>query len=194
MEKPAEEENGKSSKNRALAEKLIPLSLTAGLLLLDQLTKYLVVTFIPPYSVGASFFGDFFRIIHVYNPGIAFSIGNGLSGGLRGILFAVLPLAVLGMVLVVYFRSNELTRFQRWAVAGIVGGGLGNLVDRFFRPEGVVDFLDFKFYGIFGFERWPTFNIADMSVLICGALLVISFIVNARDEVSSSAGKEDQHD
>ena len=39
---------------------------------------------------------------------------------------------------------------------GIVGGGLGNLVDRFFRKEGVVDFIDVKFYGLFGLERWPT--------------------------------------
>ena len=59
---------------------------------------------------------------------------------------------------------------------GIVGGGLGNLVDRFFRKEGVVDFIDVKFYGLFGLERWPTFNVADSAVVVCGILLIISFI------------------
>jgi signal peptidase II len=58
-----------------------------------------------------------------------------------------------------------------------VGGGLGNVIDRIFRSEGVVDFLSFKFYGLFGFERWPTFNVADSSVVVCAVLLVISTIL-----------------
>ena len=61
------------------------------------------------------------------------------------------------------------------SVCGIVGGGIGNLIDRFFRPEGVVDFIDVKFYGLFGMERWPTFNVADSAVVVCGILLIISF-------------------
>ena len=60
---------------------------------------------------------------------------------------------------------------------GIVGGGFGNLIDRCFRTEGVVDFIDVKFYGIFGMERWPTFNIADAAVVVCGILLIISFLL-----------------
>jgi signal peptidase II len=162
-------------------DKFLPLLLSAGIFGLDQLTKKLIVMFVEPYPYEViEVIGTFFRIIHVYNPGIAFSIGNGLSETIRGVLFAFIPLIVLIIILLVYFRSNELTRFQRWAVAGIVGGGLGNLFDRFFREKGVVDFLDFRFYGIFGFERWPTFNVADMSVLICGGLLVISFFFTVK--------------
>lgn len=160
----------------SLKWKLLPLTLTVLVFFLDQLTKILIVKSIPPYTIGFSFFGDFLRIIHVYNPGIAFSMGNNLPDNLRGILFAVAPLIVLGVVLVVYFRNEEFTLFQRWAVAGIVGGGLGNIYDRFSRPEGVVDFIDVKFYGLFGLDRWPTFNVADAAVLICGFLLIISFI------------------
>lgn len=160
----------------SLKWKLLPLTLTVLVFFLDQLTKILIVKSIPPYTIGFSFLGDFLRIIHVYNPGIAFSMGNNLPDNLRGILFAVAPLIVLGVVLVVYFRNEEFTPFQRWAVAGIVGGGLGNIYDRFFRPEGVVDFIDVKFYGLFGLDRWPTFNVADAAVLICGFLLIISFI------------------
>ncbi|HPX25365.1 MAG TPA: signal peptidase II, partial [Treponemataceae bacterium] len=49
--------------------KFLPLSLSIIILFVDQLTKYLVVKFIEPYSIGASFFGDFLRIIHVANKG-----------------------------------------------------------------------------------------------------------------------------
>ena len=73
-------------------------------------------------------------------------------------------------------KSNDFTKLQRWAIAGIVGGGIGNLIDRIFRPEGVVDFIDVKFYGLFGMERWPTFNVADSAVVVCGILLIVSFI------------------
>ncbi len=171
--------------------KFLPLSLSAVLLALDQITKFLVVKYIEPYSVGASFLGDFFRIIHVANKGIAFSFGSGFQNGLRSILFGVLPLVVLILVLIVYFRSKDFTSFQRWTICGIIGGGLGNLFDRFFRPNGVVDFIDIKFYGIFGFERWPTFNVADMSVLICGILLMISFIIAI---IKESVEKKEDHD
>ena len=159
-----------------MKKKLLPLILTIVVFVLDQLTKQLIVLNIPAYTIGASFFGDFLRIIHVYNPGIAFSMGNSLPDAARGMLFAVAPLVVLVVVLVIYFRNDEFTFFQRWAIAGIVGGGLGNIYDRFFRPEGVVDFIDVKFYGLFGMERWPTFNVADAAVLICGVLLIISFV------------------
>lgn len=165
-----------SSENAGFARvKLLPLLLTVDVVLLDQLTKYLIVANIPPYTVGASFFDGFLRIIHVSNLGAAFSLGDGLDAPIRSVLLAYMPLVVLGIVCAVYFRSNEFTRLQRWSIAGILGGGIGNLIDRFFRPEGVVDFIDIRFFGLFGLERWPAFNIADMSIVICGVLLIISF-------------------
>ena len=162
------------------AQRLWPFSLTAAVMILDQLTKWIVSVTVRPWSVGASFGGDFLRIVNVYNPGIAFSIGVSLEGSVRSILFGLLPLAVIGIVLVVYFRSEELTGFQRWCVAGIVGGGIGNLLDRFFRPEGVLDFIDVKFFGLFGFDRWPTFNVADSSVVVCGILLILSLLLSLK--------------
>lgn len=163
-----------------MARRLWPFCLTAGVILLDQLSKWIVSVTVRPWSVGASFGGDLLRIVNVYNPGIAFSIGVSLEGSLRSILFGLLPLAVIGIVLVVYFRSDELTGFQRWCVAGIVGGGIGNLLDRFFRPEGVLDFIDVKFFGLFGFDRWPTFNVADSSVVVCGIMLILSLLLSVK--------------
>lgn len=165
----------KDSKKK-LIKKLLPLILMVAVILLDQLTKALVVKYIKPHSVGFSMFGDLLRFIHVYNPGIAFSLGNTLSQSFRNILFAALPLLVLVLVLVIYFRNDDFSNFQRWTIAGILGGGFGNIIDRIFREKGVVDFIDVKFFGIFGFERWPTFNIADSAVVVCGIMLIISFI------------------
>ena len=66
---------------------------------------------------------------------------------------------------------------QRWFLSGIIGGGISNLLDRFFRAEGVVDFIDVKFFGLFGLERWPTFNIADSAIVICGAGLFVALLI-----------------
>ena len=162
--------------NKELKSKLLPLTLTVVVIVLDQITKMLVVSNIPPYTIGAQFFGDFLRIVHVSNTGVAFSVGATWSETMRRFLFALLPLIVIGVVLAVYFRNKDWNKLQRWAIMGIVGGGFGNLIDRFFRAEGVVDFIDVKFYGLFGMERWPTFNVADSAVVVCGILLIISFI------------------
>ncbi|MGL4987514.1 MAG: signal peptidase II [Treponemataceae bacterium] len=161
---------------KKLMRKILPFSLSLFIIFLDQITKFIVIKTISPYSIGSSFFGDFFRIIHVYNPGIAFSIGTNLPDTARSILFSILPILVIIFIIISYFKTDEFTYVQSWFVAGIIGGGIGNLIDRVFRKEGVVDFFDVKFYGLFGFDRWPTFNIADMSVVICGFLLLISFI------------------
>lgn len=174
----------------SLSKKLIPLILMLFVIAADQITKQLIVKFIPltfPPSIGSSFFGDFLRIIHVCNPGIAFSIGQGWSFTARAFLFRIVPLVVIILVLIVYFRNDEFSSLQRWAIAGIAGGGLGNLIDRFFRKEGVIDFIDVKFYGIFGIDRWPTFNVADAAVVVCGILLLISFAFTVK---KSNSNKE----
>jgi signal peptidase II len=161
--------------------RLLPFSLTLAVIALDQLTKWIVSMTIKPWTVGASFFGDFFRFVRVYNPGIAFSIGGELSGNIRSVLFGLMPLLVILVVVFVYFRSKDLNGFQRWCITGIIGGGLGNLIDRFFRPDGVLDFIDVKFYGLFGFDRWPTFNVADSSVVVCGILLMVSLFLSVKN-------------
>ena len=150
--------------------------LSAVLLAADQISKALVVRFIPPYSVAWSFGRDFFRLIHVRNTGVAFSMGSGVSEAARIGLFIIVPLLVLAAVGVYLTAARELTTGQRWTLAAVLGGGLGNQIDRIFRPEGVVDFLDFKFYGLFGLERWPTFNVADASLVVSSLVLVILLI------------------
>ena len=154
----------------------LPLILTAAVIALDQLTKWLIIRSIEPWSVGASFFGDLVRIVCVYNTGAAFSLGSGLSSVVRFVVMLLIPACFIAGIFVVYFKS-EFTRLQRWFLGGIIGGGTSNLLDRFFRVEGVVDFIDVKFFGLFGLERWPTFNIADSAIVICGAGLFVALLI-----------------
>jgi len=162
-----------------LKNKLIPFSITIFVVLLDQIVKFIVVKTITLYTIKFSFFDELIRIVHVRNKAIAFSIGSNLPDDIRAIAFSVLPLLILILLIVYIMRTNEFSIPQRWFLAGIIGGGFGNLIDRFFRPDGVVDFIDVKFFGIFGLERWPTFNIADSSIVICGILLFISLFLKS---------------
>lgn len=170
---------------------LLPFILTFVIILADQLTKFLVELYIPldyangHLGIGPAFFGDFLRLIRVYNTGVAFSLGDSWPLALRRLSFGLVPLIVMILVIVVYFRNKEFTMFQRWAICGVLGGGFGNLIDRFFRARGVVDFIDVKFYGLFGMERWPTFNVADSAVVICGILLLVSFLLQIAKESKS---------
>jgi signal peptidase II len=160
----------------------LPLLLSLAVVILDQLTKLWIVNTIPYGTIGHAFGGDFLRIIHVQNTGAAFSLGADGSPLFRIVFVLLLPTALIGFLVYTLFRTNEWTPFQRWLIAGLIGGGLGNLIDRYFRPGGVVDFIDVKFYGLFGLERWPTFNVADSTLVVCALLLMASILFTGSGE------------
>jgi signal peptidase II len=170
-----------SYRQRLFRRKLFPIILTALVLLLDQGSKfYISYNWPEPGTLVADIFGnDFFCIYHVRNKLIAFSLGDKLPESVRPLVFIVLPLVVLAFLIWLYFFADDLSLFQRWAIAGIAGGGLGNLIDRIFRPLGVVDFISIRLYGIFGFDRWPTFNIADSAVVVCIFLWMVSLFIGS---------------
>ena len=156
---------------------ILPFALSAAIIVVDQISKALVMAHVASGTIAWTAFGDFFWLVRQQNLGMAFSLLDNLSSALRMPILILLPLALVVFVLVFYFKSDEVTAFQRWTLCGIVGGGLGNVIDRIFRPEGVVDFLSFKFYGIFGMERWPTYNVADASVVVSVVLFALSTII-----------------
>jgi signal peptidase II len=151
--------------------------LSAFIVAADQASKLAVLKAIRPGDIAWSAFGDFFWLVHHKNLGAAFSMGDGMPSFLRLLMLIIIPLALLAGLIIYYFKTDDFSLVQRWSIGCIVGGGLGNLIDRIWRPEGVVDFLSFKFYGLFGLERWPTFNVADMAIVVGGLLILLSMFL-----------------
>lgn len=140
-------------------EKAVPFIIMAAVLLLDQLTKYLIETRLPLYEVWAPIpaIEPFFRIMHTTNTGMAFGL---FQGG--GTFFAIF--GVIVAIAITYFNQtlpgNE--RLLRIALGLQLGGVLGNFIDRV-RQGHVTDFLDFG--------PWPVFNVAD-TALVAGVILL----------------------
>ncbi|MEJ2616998.1 MAG: signal peptidase II [Ignavibacteriaceae bacterium] len=165
------------------------------IVIVDQLTKVLVkgfsIPFLHIYYQGMydgqkiPVIGNFFRITFIENPGMAFGFDPGVNYKLWISIFSLA--ASIGLVIYLYIIRNQ--KFSlRLAIAFILGGAVGNLIDRMFYGifygyaplfyGRVVDFLDFDFFNIniFGrhFERWPIFNIADSAVTI-GVIILLFF-------------------
>lgn len=160
------------------SKKFLPFLLSLGIVIFDQITKCLVVKNIPEGTIAKKFFGDFLWICHVRNTGAAFSLGADGSIFMRVVVLIVLPLALMAFVSwLIVSEKNFFTKAQRWFAAGILGGGIGTIIDRIFRfDSGVVDFISVKFYGVFGLERWPTFNVSDSCVVVFVILLALSMV------------------
>ena len=160
-----------------------PFLLTIAVIILDQVSKALVVRFIPEGTVAASLFSDFLWICHVRNDAVAFSFGASLPIAMKYAAFVILPLIVLALIayaIVGRRAEKETTVFQKWCLAGILGGGIGNLIDRLFRSLRVVDWISTDNYGWFGMDRFPTYNIADAAIVLSVIALMISLFAEGR--------------
>ncbi len=150
------------------------------ILILDIITKQLVVNYLG-YSSRLDYLGGFIRIALVYNKGGVFGIMQGYKN-----LFLVVSIIVLIMMLVYYYFEKNKTTLFTLSMSFIVAGALGNIIDRVIpgRP-GVVDFIS---VGVDGVYRWPSFNVADSSIVVGAFILVIVFYLEEKrrkDEQSS---------
>jgi len=104
-------------------------------------------------------------------------MGDSLPMLVKLLFFIIVPVLLVIAVCYAYFSNKfALNQFHRWVLALFLGGGIGNLIDRIFRSFRVVDFISVKVYGFLGFERWPTWNIADASLVVSGILLALSIL------------------
>lgn len=160
-----------------MSRRFKPFILSLIIVIIDQVTKALIVAYIPENTIGFSFFNDFLRIVHVRNTAVAFSLGEDFAMPLKIILFIIVPIILIAAVSYYIIKDEkEFSIFEKYMLAGFVGGGCGNLIDRIFRGMSVVDFISTNNYGLLGMERFPTYNIADASVVICMILLLISML------------------
>ena len=171
-------------KSKNIFYRLRPFLLSLTIIVADQLSKAWVIKNIPLNTVYKSFGKDLLMIIHVRNTGAAFSLGASGSAFTRLLFFIILPLAVMGFIAwVIYSEKGILNRCQKYLASGILGGGIGTLIDRIFRfKDGVVDFISVKFFGILGMERWPTFNVSDSCVVIFVILFALSVLFEKGDK------------
>ncbi len=169
------------------------LYITGAIVLIDQISKFLVKGFSLPFldlyhpgvPLGSSraILGDLVRLTFIENPGMAFGIDVG--GKLFLTIFSLF--ASIGIFIYLYKIRDEAFPI-RLSLAMILGGAIGNLIDRMFYGvifgEGplfygkVVDFVDIDFFNVevlgFHITRWPVFNTADAAVSI-GVLVLLAF-------------------
>jgi signal peptidase II len=153
----------------------------AVVLALDQLSKWWAVNALSDRVIPVVWTLQF-NLAH--NTGAAFSLGRGSD------LTRLLPLLVLaGVVAFIWQSKGTIGTVGAIAVGMILGGAIGNLVDRALRTNGgpffsggVVDFIDLQW--------WPVFNVADMGVVVGGFLLVITFLRSPAEQTEPSAPSE----
>ena len=147
------------------------LGLALIILIADQFTKVLIVGY---YQLGDSTqITSFFNLVRWHNTGAAFSFLAGASGWQRW-FFTVIGL--LAAVLIVWMlKSHAGQKLFAFALACILGGALGNVIDRILYGH-VVDFLDFHWRG----WHFPAFNIADSAITIGAVCLILDELLRVR--------------
>ena len=136
----------------------------AGIVAADQITKYLTVANIALYE-DVPFIPGLLQLTYVQNTGAAFSSFEGQQW-----LFALIFLVLTGLLFWEYFKKPMgFTTFERWCIAAIYGGGLGNMIDRV-RMGYVVDMIETTFMD------FPVFNVADCFIT-CGCILLMVHLV-----------------
>ena len=164
------------------------------IVILDQITKQLVLQYIP-LGKHITIVEGFFDLVHFRNPGAAFGMFANASAGFRSSFFYLIA-AFATVMLFFYFRSlHKDDRLMATTLSLIFGGMLGNIIDRL-RFNEVVDFLFVHFHHkavsweLFGKQinftlEWPAFNVADSAITVSMFLLFFSLIRDSRQKKSS---------
>ncbi|MBO5067422.1 MAG: signal peptidase II [Oscillospiraceae bacterium] len=130
----------------------------------DQLTKYFTVANIPLHG-EMPFLPGIVKFTYVQNTGAAFSSFQGMQW-----LFALIFLVLTVLIILEYFKKPlPFSKFDRWCIAAVYGGGLGNMIDRL-RLGYVVDMIETEFI------TFPVFNVADCFIT-CGCIALMIHLI-----------------
>ena len=143
-----------------------------GVIILDRVTKLAIVQTLR-LGQGIPVVPGFFDIVFVLNPGAAFGFLATLSDQVRNPLFILI--SILAVILILFYHTRYLRSHRLVSVAlGLVlGGALGNLIDRLYYGM-VVDFLDVHV----GPYHWPAFNVADSAISIGVGLMILDMLLD----------------
>ena len=138
---------------------------------LDQWTKYLIIEKVPLHTDLDSILG-IFHITHTKNTGAAWGMLEGQTW-----LFVLVMVLFLAFIVLVIWRKWVTKKFELVCLAAILGGGLGNMIDRIFRDGVVTDMIEFDFI------KFPVFNVADCFITLgCAALLIYILFFDRKKE------------
>ena len=174
------------------------IAVIIGVVLLDQITKgfflHMIIgrvplfgaacDLIPPFCVGNQIFhgADFmnlwhtswFKFVFVWNPGTSFSLFRNL-GESAPLIIIILSGFIIGAI-GYYLFTRAKPGLEKWSLALIVGGALGNLIDRI-RFGAVIDFLDFHVKN----WHWPAFNFADICISVGVGLIILGWVFGKKN-------------
>jgi signal peptidase II len=143
-----------------------------GIILLDRATKLVIIqTF--RLGQGIPVIPGFFDIVFILNPGAAFGFLATLSDQVRNPFFILI--SILAVVLIVFYHTRYLRshRLVSFALGLVLGGAVGNLIDRLYYGM-VVDFLDVHA----GPYHWPAFNVADSAISVGVSLMILDMLLD----------------
>ena len=150
------------------------LFLTGILIVLDQVSKSLIVSKIGPFE-SLPVIRGFFSLTHVRNTGGIFGVFNASAHRWIPYVLTGLTVIALSFVMAYFLRTPASQKLLRTSLAIIMAGAVGNLLDRVLRGY-VVDFLDLHVRGF----TWPTFNVADSCISVGAVLLIFIFFIRRK--------------
>ena len=146
---------------------------------LDQLSTWLVVKFLKPIG-DLPLIGGVFHFTYSENPGAAF----GMLKDDRWVFMLISTVMITAMLVYLFYPKNGATRFFSIAMAMVVAGGIGNMIDRI-ALEYVVDFLNFKLI------NFAIFNVADSFVCVGAGLMMLAVILEIAAEAKKKKNKQE---
>ena len=152
---------------------------------LDQITKQLAHAHVRGRGIVTVIDG-FLELRYARNPGAFFSLGADLEPTIRRLFFVAASLAATALIVRIYARTPAASVALRWALVLLLGGAVGNLIDRALFGE-VIDFVHLYWRGVFD---WATFNVADVLITAGLALIVVDMFLPRRAASAEQAPSE----
>jgi signal peptidase II len=159
-----------------------PIAIAAVVFVADQATKLLIRKTVELHD-SIPLLDGFVDIVHARNPGAAFSFLADAPAWFRGPFFVLISMVAIVVLLYVMARLPLEDRLMRIALGGVLGGALGNLLDRLIYGE-VTDFVDLHWRGY----HWPAFNVADSSITLAVTAVLVQALFCGRPATKAHEG------
>lgn len=159
----------------SLLRNLVLASLTGSVIVTDQLSKLHIMQTMRLHE-SIPIIPNVFSLTYIRNPGAAFGLLAGSSNAFRMVFFGLTSIFALVLLGTILYRMPEREWMGRLSVSAILGGAVGNLIDRLRFGE-VIDFLDVYIENY----HWPAFNVADSAITVGVIFLIIHFMFEKQD-------------